>query len=459
MADKLTSALVLRRERAAWTSLRERKGRPEVADQVEAPIELPASCSAWNEPEAVAQIKARCGAIKGALSLALPTEAVLLRVVKLPSGDPAELRGMAELQVDKYAPYPLEDLAIGVEILERSNEQSLVLMAAARLTRVEQLGEGCVRAGLNPNELDVEALGWWHLLKAEHAIPAEGRHLLLVLDGLTADLWAVQDGQPILVRALAMSGSGDPAAEIAEELGYTLTALEAEWGPAPVAGMQVWRRDNAPAGLAGALQDALGMPVQEHMLDRLPPLSEGLARRAVLRGEGLLDLAPPGWKAASQDRAMRRVLLAVAGVVLALWLTALLALLAGYQVQRSRLAGVKAEAARLAKPVARVKELQAQLAALEKYGDRSFSGLECLRVVSASLPAGVELTSFSYKKYKEVNLRGEADTSDPIYDFFKQLEQAGLFKAIKPEGVTDEMRGGRRRSQFRATCELPEEEP
>ena len=35
--------------------------------------------------------------------------------------------------------------------------------------------------------------------------------------------------------------------------------------------------------------------------------------------------------------------------------------------------------------------------------------IECLREISALLPAGVDLTSFVYKKTKEVSLRGETD--------------------------------------------------
>jgi hypothetical protein len=34
-----------------------------------------------------------------------------------------------------------------------------------------------------------------------------------------------------------------------------------------------------------------------------------------------------------------------------------------------------------------------------------------------------------------------------------------LFKEVKPEGVTQQARGGRVRSQFRVTLVLPEEQP
>ena len=79
MADHLTTALVLRREGIAWTSLRQKKGGVEVAGQCVAALEIPPAATDLSDPEAAAQVKARCAGVKGRLTLALPTAQALLR--------------------------------------------------------------------------------------------------------------------------------------------------------------------------------------------------------------------------------------------------------------------------------------------------------------------------------------------------------------------------------------------
>ena len=49
-------------------------------------------------------------------------------------------------------------------------------------------------------------------------------------------------------------------------------------------------------------------------------------------------------------------------------------------------------------------------------------------IISSRLPTGVDLTSYNYKKYEDVSLRGESDTDEPIYSFFESLKDEPLFK-------------------------------
>ena len=461
MADHLKTALILRRTGVSWTSLAEKKGRLEVAGQCTAALEIPPSAATLADAEATALIKARCGGVKGRLTLALPTEHALLRVLQLPTTDAAELRSMVELQIDKFAPFALDDMVVGLEVLVQQEGGSRVLVAASARAQVEALGQACFKAGLSPTEVDVEVLGWWRLLQDGGLLPKTGRELVLVLDEQASDLILLQDGVPLMFRSLGSHRPADATEaglDIAEELRFTLAALETEWGAQATGPLRVWRSAGFGPEFIAALGAAVKRPVELHELSDLPALSEGLARRAAERPGGPLDLAPPEWKMASATRRTRRLVMLGVGAVLGACLLAALVFLVLLQVRLSGLNQVKAESRRLSGPAGEVRQLQAQLTALEKYGDRTYSGLECLREISALLPQGVELTSLTYKKYTSVILRGEAATSDPIYDFLQKLEASELFKEVKPEGVTDELRGGKQRSQFRVTLLLPEEE-
>jgi Tfp pilus assembly protein PilN len=149
----------------------------------------------------------------------------------------------------------------------------------------------------------------------------------------------------------------------------------------------------------------------------------------------------------------------IAASLVGAWLLGVVAVVGGLLLENRRVAALETEVAALKKPAAEVEQMKQQVRSLERYAARTHSGLECLREVVALLPEGPELNAFTYKKYAEVNVRGEADSSGPIYDFFQALEKSPLFKEVKPEGVTQQARAGRVRSQFRVTLVLPAEEP
>lgn len=460
MSDDLISAVVVRRGALAWATLRRKKNRLEVAGQRSETYELPAGVTDPAAPEVIQRLKPLCAHIKGRVAVALPSDQVLMRVVRLPTTDMAEIRDMAALQVDKFSPFPVEQMAVSQEVLHQQDGASRVLVAAVQGDHVRKLGDTLRAAGVFPREVDVEVLGWWRLLKQGQQIPAEGRHLVLIIDEHCTELIVSQDGVPVIIRSLGSHRHLSPAesaAEIAEEMNYTLTTLEAEWGAQAPDALRVWHRSEVPVEFLAKLRELSEVDVVTSSLDGLPPLAEGLARRAAERAPHILDLAPADWKVALESRKLKRVLLLVSGAFLVLWLAAVAVLAAGLGMQKRHLAAARADLKALQEPAKVVEQLKDQVRSLERYADRTYSGLECLREISQVLPAGVDLTAFTYKKYGQVNIRGEADASDPIYDFFQALEQSQLFPEVKPEGVTQQQRAGRMKSQFKVTIVLPEE--
>ena len=455
MAEDSTTALALGPAAAEWTTLRRRKGFVEKAGHRKA--ELPSA----EGPERAAALKPALAGLKGRVAIALPSDQVLLRVVRLPSTDLDELREMASLQVDKFSPFPVEQMAVGQELLAQHEGSAQLLIAASRRENVDRLESELSAAGITPREVDVAVLGWWRLLKQENHVPGEGRHLLMIVEDRSTELLVVQDGVPVVIRSLAPVSDAAPqeaAEELAEELNYTLTTLESEWGLRVPGLLRVWHRSGVPLAFFEHLRARFEAQVEAHPLDALPPLSEGLARRALERGPHLLDLAPPEWKAAVASRRLSRRLMTAGAVFLGLWLVALAVLLIGLQTSKSRLANARADLATLQGPAREVEQFKNQVRALERYLDPTFSALECLREICDKLPGGVDINAFTYKKYGQIAVRGESDSSEPIYDFFQALEKTELFPEVKPEGVTQQTRAGRTRSQFKLAINLPAEE-
>jgi len=428
-----------------------------IAPSEAVPLAAPAEGADAGAPLAAA-IRAHRAAWKGRVILGVPADQALLRVLALPSADPAELRSMAELQLDKFSPFPAEHMLTAVEVLAQGDGASRVIVAAARRELLEARGAPVIAAGGLPDALDVELLGWWHHLVAAGRGAAPEGEVLLLLPADGADLIAAREGQPALFRSFggaAETADGLSSADLLEEINYTLIALEAEWGAAKPR-FAVWRAEHVAPAWEEALQQLPGGPAETHALSELPPLTEGLARRAAQPAGRQLDLAPPEWNATRRQRGTQRRITLAAGVLTSAWVLGLAVLLVGNQVQRHRVAQLKVTLARLEKPAEQVRGQLEQVQTLEQYTDHSRSALEVLREISQLLPpSGIRLISFIYRKNNSVVLRGEADAATMIYGFQHDLTQSKLFVTVKAEGVTDvKSATGVKRTQFGLTLSL-----
>ena len=469
MATAWITGICLRPNRLEWTTLRRAKEVWEIASQGREDVAVAEGEAGWIP---AAALKARLKQFKGRIAVALPTDRALLRVALLPSTVADELRGMAELQTDKFSPFPVETVAAGAEVLEAAGTSSLVAMAVVRREDVDAVGAAFQGAGGAPDAVDVEALGWWWALKQSGVLPAHGTQVALRAEPSGTEMAVVRDGAPLGFRSLPDGPTGDDAAAhadwigaCAEEMADALTALETEWGNAGAPTLHVFHAAEFPAADVEALRRAAGLEAAfAHPLDGLPTASEGIARRQSAPAQPLaMDLAPETWRTADVERRTRRRLLRVATAFVAAWLLALGAFGTALHVQRGRLARLQAEVEALDGPAREIRRLQAKSLEFVQYADRTHAALECLRVVSGALPDGVELTSFVYRKGNTLALRGEADAADKVYDFIQALEQAALFPEVKSEGISTRSTPVGTRSQFGATLKLPgtggEEEP
>jgi Tfp pilus assembly protein PilN len=484
MARNPITAIVFREGIAEWTTLRSAKSGYEVEEHRLAKITPAGTALDFAAAETPAAIKRVCGHIKSDLCAGFPSDKTLMRVVDLPTSDPAEMKGMAELQVDKFSPFPVEHMAVALEVLSQKEKTARVLIVAVQREIVETFGKAFGQAGLLPLWIDVEVMGWWFLLKGQGEIPEKGRKVVLLLEKTGTELIVCQDGIPVVFRSLG-SGQGlseeDFFTELADETAYTLTTLEAERGAADGVKLGLWYgavkapskvvvpdaaplKAQPPAGgssamLAQKLREVCGVEVDSRSLDSLPSLTEGLARRTAAKGDAALNLAPPEWRAQERGRRTKKSLLIASAAFLVVWLAGVSVFVGGLKMQESRRDQLKLSVAVLEKSAAKVKELKDKIASFEQYADRSRSALECLREISALLPQGVELLSFGYKKGASLSLRGECATPEPIYSYVQALQQSPLFTEVKTEGVRSKMgQNGVQKSEFSLTASLPGEE-
>ncbi len=404
----------------------------------------------------VGDIRTAVGRLSAPATVGVPAGWTLLRVVDLPASAPDELRGMAELQVDKFSPFPVEESVVSYELLAERDGRARVLLSAVRTETMDLLGGALRSAGIQPKRLDINLLGWWRLLTDGGHVHQAGAQAFVILDDTCIDIVVASSGVPVSMRSLTGLDDLPPdemAEEIVRETVYTLTAVDLERSGEHLAEIAVWHRGTELADvLIRRFHDPMGLTAKPYALDTLPPLTEGLVRRAADAGPGRLDLAPPAWHADEVRRRARMRLLALTASLLGVWVLAVVGLFGGLQYQKIKLARMEARLAEMEGPAGTARATRDRVLGLEQYVTRTHSAIECLREVSDLLPPGIELKSFTYRKGKSVELSGEADSVVLVYDFKKEMEKSKLFTATD---LPRTFRTAQGKEVFKITAVLP----
>jgi len=458
MRDKTITAACRTVDGIEWTSLLVKQDGTEPIQQDSLPIAI----SGETVEEQLASIELPediANHLKGDIAVALRTSELLMRIMEFPSLDAEEIADMVGFQIDKISPFPSEQLAISHEVLHQSESASLVLMAAAKRTCIDGIGEAFKEKGVRIHSIDARVLGWVRLLHDARHIASAGCEISIIDDGIDFSLAVFSDGIPVAFRMLdAQTDSMELVEELASEVGYTLTTLDTEHDlPSPSA-IQFWSHSELPGGMRTKLSEKCGLPIHYHQLSILPPLSEGIIRRT-LEGGSRIELIPTEWVEHEKRKRLRRKFTLISSAIAAIWLVVLLAFYSIYKVRDMRLTRLQSQLAAIEPDARQALQNRQKLKTLKLYTDRSDSSLECLREVTRLLPDGnIEFVSYNYKKGKGVTLRGTAASDDTVYNFFDALTKSPLFEQLKDQSTNTKTTKGVRRAVFSVTLVLPAKE-
>ena len=289
--EKIITAACRTLEGLEWSSLKITHEGNEPRQTGSLPITLPEDLSAdglasLELPEEISEH------LDGEVTVAMRTSELLMRTMEFPTADPAEIADMVGFQIDKVSPFPLDQLAVAHEILSQSEGSALVLMAAAKRKNIDAIGDAFEKEKVLIHSIDARVLGWIQLLRDQEQLSESGSDILIVVDGVDFVLTVMHNGKPLVIRALhAELDNMTVVDELAEEIGYTLTTLDAEHDlPAPST-INFWSNGDVPTALRSKLSEKCGLDVLYHDLSELPDLSEGILRRS-LSPEHRIELIP-----------------------------------------------------------------------------------------------------------------------------------------------------------------------
>jgi hypothetical protein len=127
---------------------------------------------------------------------ALPVNAILAQRLRLPTVDPADFGGMVRLQVEKAFPYPPEEVTSDFELIEQTENETVVSSVAVHNAKLTELASPLLNRGYIPRQVTVYAAQ----RAASHA--ASGRALIIYREGEKLVSAITENGKLSLTRTL-----------------------------------------------------------------------------------------------------------------------------------------------------------------------------------------------------------------------------------------------------------------
>ncbi|MEO8440100.1 MAG: hypothetical protein ABI540_07755 [Spartobacteria bacterium] len=329
--------------------------------------------------------------------LSLPVTAILAQRLRLPTVDPTEFGGMVRLQVEKAFPYPPEEVTSDFEVIEQTENESVISVVAVHQPKLAELAAPLLSRGHIPRQVTVYAAQ----RAAFHA--ADGRALIVYREGEKMISVITENGKLSLTRTLA----GAEADQLQRDLPQL--ALSAELQGIDTA---------FPTILLG--EECLS---SRDTIERLFAQRPTLMQMETPPRPVKLNLAPEAWRQrrialVRQKEWRRRLLWAGTAYVTAFLLFALYVAIIRFQVGH-----LKKVIRRDAPKVQFVKETEADWKGLAPAINPKYYPIEVLLHLFESLPnPEVRITVYDQSS-RNISVQGEAPSAALAYQFAEKVKK------------------------------------
>ena len=412
--------------------------------------------------------------------LSMPLKSLLVKVSRTSVEDRDRLSEMASEEIGTVSPFPDETPVTGTETVAETDRELVSVIAALPEAGASEIGDALDEAKVRVLRTDVAALGWLRTLwpqifggtgngerGTDPSQPSTGDRRVVLMDFDDGwDMVVLDESAPSLLRGLGRMT--DPA-ELGREVMLSLlragVATETKeiviFSKTPVDEGIVARlsqlapvrsvplegngeRETGNGELGAEDGDSLTLDTQV-LIDSEFGGVEGVARRT--QEGSSLDVTPADWVELRTEARFKKKLLAFLIAAAAGWVLLMGVLFGVPFVYGQMTERQKTLSKRQSRAYNEVKEMRDKVKLVQQYSDHARGSLEMLKAVSDRMPAGITLTSFTYRRGERLSVVGEALQPTDVYEFKNVLTEAAteddekLFAEVTLTGPS-QSRGG-----------------
>lgn len=147
----------------------------------------------------------------GASGLAVPSQSVFARFVKIPKVEPDKADQMLFFEAQQNVPYPIEEVSWCYQVLPEPEEDKLgALILATKLDQLESTVEAVQTSGFSPSLIEASPTALYNALRYNY--PESTGCTLLIDLGARATNLIFSEGDKIFIRTLPVGGNTITAA-------------------------------------------------------------------------------------------------------------------------------------------------------------------------------------------------------------------------------------------------------
>lgn len=394
----------------------------------------------------------------------LPRQMANVRLIELPSVDPAEIEDMVDLQVGKQTPYSRDEIVSDFKLVgSRRDGYTRVMLAIVQRSILRQRFHLLEEAGVRVARMSISSEGLvnWYGLAGPGATDS-APCAVLDLDSHYADFMVMGDGSVTFTRSILIGADQLVEDEerwrekLAREVERSIESARAEASDVEIQRVIVTGAGARMAGLVEYLDAQLGLPVEK--LDSLDaakrwPESPSLddAEHRVVSMTPLVGMAlAPGslaFNLVPESVRLRRGLLAKARTLTALGMLLMVALVcASLYVtlklffESTHLAALERDLALIAPRVAQIERRKSLMGVVEKRRSSRREMTSLLLEIRGHVPPDVYLDNVTVNVDKldegDIALSGSAASRRDIVTLVDRLEGSSFFENVKEGGKT-----------------------
>ena len=328
--------------------------------------------------------------------LGLPVSSVMAQRFRLPSVDPAEFPDMIRLQIEKSLPFPPDEVTSDFELIEQSENESVVSTIAISNDRLAELASPLLDRGYIPRQVTVYAAQ-----RASTYAP-KGNALLIYPEGEMLVYAMTENGKLSLARAIERNGD-----QLETELPQLRLSAELQGIDASSPNVLL---DETCYELRDAVQGILASPTEIVGIE-LPPAPVKL------------NLLPESWRRRRlqlvRQVEWRKRIAWIGGA----YVGAIVLLFAYLGLVRFQVGRFDRRIAHDAPETEFVRATEARWQALAPAIDPHYSPVEILQHLFESLPsADVRITTYN-QSARQISVDGEANTAALAYEFIDKIKK------------------------------------
>ena len=328
--------------------------------------------------------------------LGLPVSSVMAQRFRLPSVDPAEFPDMIRLQIEKSLPFPADEVTSDFELIEQSENESVVSAIAISNDRLAELASPLLDRGYIPRQVTVYAA------QRARTYAPKGNALLIYPEGEMLVYAMTENGKLSLARAIERNGD-----QLEIELPQLRLSAELQGIDASSPNVLL---DETCYELREAVQGILASPTEIVGIE-LPPAPVKL------------NLLPESWRRRRlqlvRQVEWRKRIAWIGGA----YVGAIVLLFAYLGLVRFQVGRFDRRIAHDAPETEFVRATEARWQALAPAIDLHYSPVEILQHLFESLPsADVRITVYN-QSARQISVDGEANTAALAYEFIDKIKK------------------------------------